>query len=905
MDHEERLKAALADRYRIEREIGSGGMAKVYLAQDLKHGRQVAVKVLDPELAQTLGAERFLREIETAANLTHPHILPLFDSGEVEGFLYYVMPFVDGESLSGRLEREKQLPFVDAIQITREIADALAYAHEKGVIHRDVKPANIMLEAGHAVLADFGVAQAVAGAGEERITRTGLSVGTPSYMSPEQAAGDPELDARSDLYSLGAVTYEMLVGEPPHVARTAQAVVAKILSEKPAPVRRTRDFVPVNVEAAVAKALARSPADRFSSTAEFAAALADPGYTVPSMAVGGDGAAEAIGRRWLWVTAALAAVALVASGLALWDWLRPKVPAAVGFSVYALAFPEGEEPLDLWEPAFDVSAGGAVIVYVGPGPEGQQLWVKHRDQATATPLPGTSGAGSPTISPDGSEVAFVAEAELKKVPLSGGPPITLAFEARQSQVSWTADGHLIYADRGWQLRRISTVGGTPEDLWPDHPAGWYAFSPASIGDSDNILFVVCEITCANYMATWVLDGRAGEARELILDAGRAWHLNSGHVAFFRPEEGILFGAPFDSYGLVTTGPAIPLLEGIQQTDTGYPELALASDGTLLMVEGPTSRALSEPNQELIWVDREGVVEPVSSEWRIASALNVGFALSPDGTRLAIGLLTDAGDDIYVKDLDRGSLDRLTYDPAEDSRPRWSPDGRFVYYLSRRGDGQADLWVRRADGATEPHLVLSREPFFWDSDATPDGDWIVARVGGVRDTTGARNIIAYHMVGDTAEVPIAASPYDETSPRLSPDGRWLAYSSQETGAWEIYVRPFPDVRADRRLVSRGGGVAPLWSHNGREIFYQSLDSMMMAASVDTAGGGSVGEPEILFELPPGIALNALTTTYDVSPDAQRFIMVRRVQDETAEERFQLILVENFLEEVKQRMRGQGG
>ena len=274
MEHEERLKAALAERYQIEREIGSGGMATVYLAQDLKHNRRVALKVLDPGLAKSLGAERFLREIETAANLTHPHILPLFDSGEVDGFLFYVMPYVEGESLRSRLTNEKQLPVEDAVQITREIADALAYAHQKGVIHRDVKPANIMLEAGHAVLADFGVAHAVAEAKEERITRTGTSLGTPSYMSPEQATGEQDLDGRSDQYALGCVLYEMLSGHPPFTGAQVEAVLRQHLTEDPPSVTRTRPSVTEEVAEVITRSLAKSPADRFKTTGEMAAALA-------------------------------------------------------------------------------------------------------------------------------------------------------------------------------------------------------------------------------------------------------------------------------------------------------------------------------------------------------------------------------------------------------------------------------------------------------------------------------------------------------------------------------------------------------------------------------------------------------------------------------------------------------
>jgi serine/threonine-protein kinase len=286
METEERLKSALADRYCIEREIGAGGMATVYLAEDLKHRRKVAVKVLSPDLAEALGAERFLREIETVANLTHPHILPLFDSGEAEGFLYYVMPFLEGESLRDRLTREKQLPVDDAVQITREVAGALAYAHERGVIHRDVKPANILIEAGHAVLADFGVAQAVAKVGEARITQTGVSLGTPSYMSPEQATVERELDGRTDQYALACVLYEMLAGQPPFTGPTGDSVIRQHLTTEPTPVTVIRPAISASVAAALRKALAKTPADRFGTIAELSLALSESTPEAPRAEVG-------------------------------------------------------------------------------------------------------------------------------------------------------------------------------------------------------------------------------------------------------------------------------------------------------------------------------------------------------------------------------------------------------------------------------------------------------------------------------------------------------------------------------------------------------------------------------------------------------------------------------------------
>jgi eukaryotic-like serine/threonine-protein kinase len=402
-----RLNAALEGRYTVLEEIGRGGMAVVFLAEDLKHRRKVVLKVLRSELAAILGAERFLKEIEVTANLQHPNILPLYDSGEAGGFLYYVMPVVEGESLRERLDREHQLPVEDVVEIARSVAVALDYAHRHGVVHRDVKPSNILLHEGQAMVADFGIALAMRKAGgDARLTETGLSVGTPHYMSPEQAAGDRELDARSDVYSLGATTYEMLVGEPPHVAKTPQAVVAKILMDTPAPIRRARDLVPENVEAAVAKALARSPADRFASGAEFAAALTNPAFTLPALAAaGGRRRSEARARVWARLGPVLAAAFVVAVGMALWGWLRPEEPKPV--ARYSLALLPGQEFVDpstrgsTWARSrrhrVHRPGGGGWPPPLGEG-EGsaeRQAPAGHGGGFDSHPLPGWQGSGVP------------------------------------------------------------------------------------------------------------------------------------------------------------------------------------------------------------------------------------------------------------------------------------------------------------------------------------------------------------------------------------------------------------------------------------------------------------------------------------------------------------------------------
>jgi serine/threonine-protein kinase len=316
----ERLNKALADRYRIEHELGRGGMAVVYLAEDLKHRRRVALKVLRPELGASLGAERFLREIEIAAGLAHPNILPLHDSGEADGLLYYVMPYVEGESLRDRLAREKQLPIDDALQVTREVADALGHAHSVGIIHRDVKPENVLFVAGHAVVADFGIARAVSEAGGEGLTETGLAVGTPAYMSPEQASGERELDSRSDVYALGCMLYEMLAGQPPFTGPTVESIVRQHIASELPPVRNLRPTVPDGVEETLATALAKSPADRFASTEVFVQRLSAEAVGTPRP--GAPPASERTLVRVIAVTGVIVVIAAVALGI----WLRSPAP---------------------------------------------------------------------------------------------------------------------------------------------------------------------------------------------------------------------------------------------------------------------------------------------------------------------------------------------------------------------------------------------------------------------------------------------------------------------------------------------------------------------------------------------------------------------------------------------------
>jgi serine/threonine-protein kinase len=423
-----RLTAALTDRYRLERELGQGGMATVYLAHDVRHDRPVALKVLRPELSAIVGGERFLTENKTTANLQHPHILPLFDSGAADGLVFYVMPYVEGESLRDRLTREKQLPVDEAVRIAREVADALDYAHRHGVIHRDIKPENILLHDGRALVADFGIALAVSRSdGGTRMTETGMSLGTPHYMSPEQAMGEREITAKSDLYALGCVLYEMLTGEPPFTGPTAQAIIARVMTVEPRSLTLQRKTIPPHVEAAVITALAKLPADRFGTAAQFAEALGRPG--IATVATGATRPLGAAGRpatpRQRAVAVAPWALAVLALAGAAWGWLGR--PPRQGASWQYITFGEGLVPTTLF-PSLALSPDGASLV-VRDDIQNGRLWIKRRGELRAVAVPGTERSNHPVFSPDGEWVAFIADGRLRKVRPGEGAAITLADSA--------------------------------------------------------------------------------------------------------------------------------------------------------------------------------------------------------------------------------------------------------------------------------------------------------------------------------------------------------------------------------------------------------------------------------------------------------------------------------------------
>jgi serine/threonine-protein kinase len=890
-----RLTEALADRYTLDRELGVGGMATVYLAEDLRHRRKVAIKVLRPELAAVIGAERFLKEIETTAGLQHPHILPLLDSGHTgDGpglpgpYLYYVMPFVDGESLRTRLTREKQLPLADAVRIATEVASALDYAHRHGVIHRDIKPENILLHEGSALVADFGIALAASKAGSSRMTETGMSLGTPHYMSPEQAMGEREITGRSDVYALGVVTYEMLTGDPPFTGSTAQAIVARVLTEPPRPLAIQRRSVPPHVEAAVLGALEKLPADRWGSAAELAAALegrggrtAVAGMTSTTMA-----APRGTERR---TVVALGLVALVASALAAWVWLRPApVP------------PASRQKVELWRHSLEpflapslehigtqaaIAPDGSSIVFADSVGEGLQLMLKRREDAEPTPIAGTEGGLSPFFSPDGKWLGYVTvDGRLRKVPIPGGGSVTLASGSNAGYLggAWLDDGTIVFGGQSRELRRVSAQGGKDTPLGQKHAQRRVNVASLSpLPGSRGVLYTACPGNCAIESSVNVFDFSADSGRVLVPSAAGAWYAPTGHL-LYTDRAGGLYAVGFDPERLVQTSGAVPVLEGV--APAGF---ALSPSGSAVY----SLQGADGAQRELMWVSRDGHAEPVDSTWRAAFEYP---ALSPDGRTLAVSV-RDGATQLWISRAD-GTRYQVSQSGTVNWRPSWTADGRAIAFVSNMheagGADDYDVYRVPVDGSAPPTLLLHHRFGLWEAELSRDGHWLIVR----SDEEGSvGHIRARRLTGDTALVPVVVGERNSTQAALSPDGRWLAYSSVVSGKAEVYVTPFPTATA-AHLVSHGGGTEPRWSHSGRELFFRSGNRLM---TVDLVPGATfaAGTPRPLFPL-TGYRSAWNRQQYDIAPDDRRFLMIREAD---ASGPGTVVYVENWLPELRAKLR----
>ena len=887
-----RLQAALAHTYEVERELGQGGMATVYLANDRKHHRQVAIKVLKPELAAVLGAERFLAEIRTTANLQHPHILPLFDSGIADGFLYYVMPFVKGESLRDRLKREQQLPIPDAVRIAGEVAGALDYAHRHNVIHRDIKPENVLLHDGRALVADFGIALAASHAGGSRMTETGMSLGTPHYMSPEQAMGQREITARSDIYSLGAMTYEMLVGEPPISGPTAQAIVARVMTEAPAPPSRHRDTVPEAVDDAVLTALAKFPADRFATAAEFAAALtgaASPTVGLTRARTRLQPPAPKRSRVALYGGLALAALVAVAAIVAL---LTRSGGTAGGSDAPVTRFvllpgvgAEVAYPVSNTTTYLAVSPDGRQVVYAAThGGAGWALDIRRLDQLHARTLPGTEGGTFPEFSPDGRWIAFgAADGSLRKVAADGSSLSTLAplDAGGVNGITWISDREIVFARLNLAFRglwRVPADGGEPARFTRfDSVTGERLQIAPRAADGGRLVFYSSSQATNLDLRMAVVPVESGVPKVLTaLDGGRALGLADGFLLYVRTD-GELMAAPFDPRTL-EAGTPLRMLDSIA-ANFGATPAALSAGGSLIYQRGGLAT-------QVVRVDHRGTASVLIDPARVYGHPR----FSPDGRRLAVEVGGERSNEIWIADLAVGTLERLTREGFND-RPEWSPDGTRILYSSSRSK-PASLWWQPADGSGPAELVYQGPDAIREGVFAPDGKSIVFR----SDTPDSnRDVFRLPLAGERKPVPILTGVNDDKHPRVSPDGGLLAYTSNETGREEVYLRALSG-RAARVRVSTGGGAAPIWSPDGRRLYYRT-GAAVMTASVTASPALAITGRDTLFT--GRFTTSPWHQNYDVSPDGEGFVMLRPV-----EEQRQLVVVLNWIEELRRRTRGNG-
>ena len=870
------LTHALDGRYAIVRELGAGGMATVYLAEDLKHQRQVAVKVLRPELAAVIGAERFLSEIRTTARLQHPHILPLFDSGESDGYLFYVMPFVEGESLRQRLDRETQLPLDDVVRIATQVAAGLDYAHRQGVIHRDIKPENILLHESSALIADFGIALAASKAGgSTRMTETGMSLGTPHYMSPEQAMGQRDITSCADVYALGAVTYEMLVGEPPFTGPTAQAIVAKVITTDPLPPRVQRSTIPPAMNDAVLVALAKVPADRFKSTTQFAEALrrTDTGPVVSP-------ATRAVTKRKV-----LLAALMMLAAIALAFVAHGRYVASERLVVRGTHAVTSEAGLFL-DPA--LSPDGTLLAYAAGPSSRMHIYVRSLDGGRAIALTDSMPGRQrwPRWSPDGSRIAFMSSGVgIAIVPALGGAARVIVpdqGERRQMRGSpaWSPDGkRLAYADgprirardvdseRDTVIADLSTLGRfggafqlswSPDGKWIAAAVGnsRFAFGGADLGSVSPASLVAANVTTGRVVPLTT------DRLETTTDLSPVWTSDSRHLLFVSTREG-----GRDVYELALSSLMEPLAPPTRMT-TGLSAFSIS---------------LSRDDRTLAY----STYQPVSNLWSIPipdgeeSAMTNGreithstdlieeVSASPDGTSLVYTSTRSGSSDLYRIPVGGGSPVQITSDSTNEFAPVWSPNGKEIAYHAIRA-GRFHVMITSADGGTARDVVESSPR---GEDWGPDGTTIVlagdpgrgrppqgsspsngsppSTSGRMQQPMAPLQIVSRGTNGWSAAAPIAGSE-GGLMPRWSPDGKSIAFIVPGDPSTLRLISP---QGGTARVLVRAGDPAgtpapqqPMWSRDSRTIYFTAIDAEGIGAIWSVSADGGAPRPRIRFTNP---------------------------------------------------------
>ena len=880
--------------FEIESALGAGGMGEVYRARDTRLDRTVAIKVLashlssSPEFKQRLG-----REAKAISSLNHPHICHLYDIGSHEGTDYLVMEFLEGETLAERL-RKGAMPLHELLKTGAEVAEALGFAHRQGVAHRDLKPGNIMLTKGGAKLMDFGLAKplglrnAASGSGAAPsftavatlsgpspltpLTTAGSIVGTIQYMSPEQIEGK-EADARSDIFAFGAVLYEMATGKRAFQGKSHLSTASSILEKDPDPISTIQPLAPKALEHTVQTCLAKNPEERFQSAYDLKIQLLwlAEKDAEPPVADKSDGRTSIR----LWVAWSVAALAVISS---LLFWIRRdsgNKPAVARFSITTPA----NTWIDSEASSLAISPDGRRLAYTVRSSDSAiaKLYLRRIDEFEGAPVPGTEDANTPFFSPDGQWVGFATSSALKKVPVDGGAVVKLTPVAYGvAGATWGEDGY-IYFSRFWAgLWRVPQNGGKAELVTVPDPAHqeqghrW----PEVLPDGDSILFSMMKNFGADDAETGIFSIKTRTWHTILQNASNAHYLTSGHLVYVHA--GTLMAVPFDLKSLRMTGTPAQVLHGIlANQDDGYASLAVSRSGNLAYVSGP-ERTERKSSTQLVWVSRDGKESP-------ASPTLGGYedmSLAPDRKMAAFTVPADPVWNIWVLDFERGNLNRLTF-TGDNRDPLWSPDRRHIAYTSFR-DGHFGIYWSTIDGSSPEQKLTSNQFEPTPTVFTPDGKKLI-----FTQDVSTTNVNTWEiaLTGDATPVPLNGLG-EGGSVDLSPDGKWIAYESAETGQLEVYVQPYPGP-GGKWQVSSAGGYRPRWSPDGKEIFYRAGD-MMMAATVETHPHFTSGTAHVLF------TGHYTHTGRDYETDGNRFLMMKS-GDQRGQSSLQVVL--NWASELK--------
>lgn len=872
------MGSTVAGKYKILAVLGQGGMGVVYKAEDTKLKRIVALKFLSLDLTSNPEArERFIFEAQAASALDHPNICTVYEINESDGQIFIAMAFVEGESLRDKIV-QGPLKLEEAITIAAQITDGLHEAHEKGIVHRDIKSSNIMITAkGQAMIMDFGIAKLT---GEKGFTRTGTTMGTVAYMSPEQARGE-KVNLRTDIWSLGVVLYEMVIGKLPFKGDHEQAVIYSILNEDPEPMTGLRTGVPMELERLVSKALVKDPAARYQHADDI---LVDLKFLkenitdfLKSPAVQRPAVSKPQPKRWKhllpWGIAIL--MTLVAF---IFQSKLTRLSFSSGGDVkrYTLEVPSLQVFTLITGPGLAISPDGTQLVYVGYGETDTQLYVRKMDQLETTPIPGTEGTNTPFFSPDGRWIGFFLDKRLKKVELGRGQPITICEVSETAYgASWGQNEIILFGQGDTGLAQVSSSGGTPQIiakpdiengvirlLWPEIlPGGKAALCTIWRGSLDSA-------------SVGLVDLETGVVDLLLEEATFPKYSPSGHIVYASTEKSLM-AIPFSLKRLKVTGPVVSLIDGINVKAGGPALFTFSNDGSLVFFRGFGTRLM------IVMVDRQGNEQSLIEEIR-------GFRaprFSPDGKRIVVDLWGEGAQNIYVYELNPVSSNRLTFEGGN-YYPIWTLDSKRIMFSSRRA-GKIDLYWKNADGSGAAESLYSAEHDQAEISLSPDGKRLVYVEN--HPSTG-RDLWVLPLEGERKPRPYLKTPAKEFSPMLSPDGRFLAYTSDELGKNEVYVKTFPDDSGGKWRVSTNGGAEPLWSRDGRELFYRG-ENKIISVAVETEPVFKLGTRKMLFEdvyrkwIPH--------TNYDIHPDNEHFVFVK-IPEETS---MGMIVVLNWFEELK--------